>query len=97
MTIYLESGFLAIQSGIIIILIVYYKRQWTAANGLYAIFTGSFIALSLLNLIPRSLFRILLMCELPISVVSKLMQIKTLIESRLACAHMVSISLWVFC
>ncbi len=91
-TIYLESGFLAIQSGIIIILIVYYKRQWTAANGLYAIFTGSFIALSLLDLIPRSLFRILLMCALPISVVSKLMQIKTLY--RIKARGTVSVLTW---
>ena len=92
MTIYLESGFLAIQSGIIIILIVYYKRQWTAVNGLYAIFTGSFIALSLLDLIPRSLFRILLMCEFPISVVSKLIQIRTLY--RIKARGTVSVLTW---
>ena len=81
-SIYLESGLLAIQSATIIFLVVYYERKWTAENLMYTFLFVAFIATSLLKLVPLSLLRILLSLTLPLSVVSKLAQLSTIFQIK---------------
>ena len=84
LTTYMEYIFLTVQNVAIIFLVMYYDRKWTLENWLYTLICVVYIAISSLNLLPHPLLSVLLSLTLPLAVVSKLEQIRTLyrIKSR---------------
>ena len=91
-TTYLDTGLLVLQSSTIVFLVIYYGSKWTIANGLYAIFATSYAVLAVFKLIPYSVLGVSLFAAVPITIMSKVAQIRTIyqIKSR----GKVSILMW---
>ena len=77
-SIYAEVGLLAIQSGCIIALVIYYDKRWTLENAVWTLSIATFLGLSLLEIMPLSLLSLSLTLTIPLSVASKLAQIMTI-------------------
>ncbi len=83
-TTYMEAGVVAVQTAVIVFLVIYYNEQWTVENGVYTIISLVFITVSYLKLVPHPLLRILLLSTLPLTIFSKWAQINAIykIKSR---------------
>lgn len=79
---YVEAGLLAIQSAIIILLVIYYDNGWTLANLMIALGFLAFMAASYLQIVPHILLSLLLSLTLPLVVASKLAQISTIYQIK---------------
>ena len=91
-TVYAEAGLLAIQSAIIVFLVMLYDHKWTLENFMYTLILATFIAISFLRLIPHSFLSLLLSLTLPLAAISKVAQISTIY--RLKSKGSVSILTW---
>ncbi|XP_064383160.1 solute carrier family 66 member 3-like [Halichondria panicea] len=72
---YGEAILLAMQSAVIIAGVVYYGRQWSLENAVYVVLLFLFCIGAVLKVIPANVLYILLLCALPLSAGSKLIQI----------------------
>lgn len=79
---YLEAGLISIQLTSIVLMVIYYKRKWTVENYSYFVVLLAFSLASLLGLVPLFVMTALLSLTLPLSVVSKLLQIRTLYQMK---------------
>lgn len=82
MSIYFESGLLAVQSAIVILLVVYYDSKWTMENAIYTLICLGFIVTTYFKLLPYTLLSILLSSTLPLAVASKVAQIMTVYQIK---------------
>ncbi len=91
-SIYFESGVLAIQNGVIIFLVIFKENRWTLENGFYTLLSVLFVAATYLKVVPHYLLSILLSSTLPLAAAGKLAQIATIY--RLKSKGSVSVMTW---
>lgn len=77
---YAEAGLLAVQDTVIICLVMHYNKKWTAENLLYILMCVIFISVTFCKLVPLLVFNVLLSLTLPLAVLSKVGQIRTIYE-----------------
>lgn len=77
-SIYFESVVLAVQSVIIILLVILKEKRWTLENGFYTLLFVMFAAATYLRLVPHSLLSVLLSLTLPLAASAKIAQIATI-------------------
>ena len=78
LSIYFECVVLAIQSAVILFLVMYREKRWTLENGFYVLLSSVFLTATVMGVVPHSLLSILLSLTLPLAAASKLAQIRTI-------------------
>lgn len=89
---YVEAVLLTVQSCAVVLLVVRYSRLWNLENAFFALITFAFVSLSLFKALPAGVLYILLLSTLPLSIASKLVQMREL--HRLKQRGDVSLSSW---
>ena len=91
-SIYAESGLLALQNAVIMSLVIHYNKKWTVENMFYFLVYATFVIASFWKLTPHLVLDVLLFLTLPLSVLSKVGQITAIFQLK-SCGN-VSVLTW---